>query len=255
MLSGASVWCRDGQRVSYGAFVRMMGLTVKQSLDEDEWIFRQGDPVRFFYALLDGEVSVMRRAADGTHAPLNHTSSPLARTLVLCARPPASTPSWVRLSPRRAGTHERLNTLRAGEYFGENSLLSGGQRRSVGMRCASPVTLLKLAKDDFEAGMEAAADIQAAVTTHLHAAAPDAQAAEAARLRSRLLGFIQMVTPSEHLILEGGEAVCRRGDPVDHFYILHEGRLTVTNEAGARLGEIRAGECFGEMSLLAGHSI
>ena len=47
------------------------------------------------------------------------------------------------------GSEDVLNVLRAGEYFGENSLLEGSRTRSVSMRCATPVEILKLSKEDF----------------------------------------------------------------------------------------------------------
>jgi len=81
---------------------------------EGEYVFQQGEPVRDFFALLDGEVEVLRRREDGAE--------------------------------------ERLNRLKAGEYFGENSLLEGSSKRNVSIRCTSPVVeVLKLSKEDFEA--------------------------------------------------------------------------------------------------------
>ena len=60
-----------------------------------------------------------------------------------------------------------------------------------------------------------------------------------------------MVSPKTHVTLRRGEPIFREGD--DHapaFHIVNSGRLAVT-KAGAELGEVPAGECFGEMTLMA----
>ena len=68
---------------------------------------------------------------------------------------------------------------------------------------------------------------------------------------ARLLGFIQMVSPTqEHRLARGGR-LFSEGDPVEKFYILTGGRLSVSQD-GVALGEINAGEGIGEMSLLEG---
>ena len=42
------------------------------------------------------------------------------------------------------------------------------------------------------------------------------------------------------------------GDPVEHFYIVSRGELSVQGEDGLPLGTIGEGEALGEISLLAG---
>lgn len=53
---------------------------------------------------------------------------------------------------------------------------------------------------------------------------------------------------------DGGEKVCRQGDPGDAFYVIGEGRLKVSvREAflfSRKLAELGPGDCFGEMALL-----
>ena len=44
----------------------------------------------------------------------------------------------------------------------------------------------------------------------------------------------------------------RTGDPVEHFYIVSRGELSVEGEEGVTLGTIGEGEALGEISLLAG---
>ncbi|OGR44577.1 MAG: hypothetical protein A2X35_00510 [Elusimicrobia bacterium GWA2_61_42] len=53
---------------------------------------------------------------------------------------------------------------------------------------------------------------------------------------------------------DGGEKVCRQGDPGDTFYVVSEGKLKVTvREAflfSRTLATFGPGDCFGEMALL-----
>ena len=228
-MAGATEGDREGQRITYGSFVRMMTHTVKQAMDTGQYIFRQGDAVRYFYALLNGEVEVVRTHADGRE--------------------------------------EVLNVLRAGEYFGENSLLSGGIARSVSIRCATPVEILKLSKADFEAGFgqRRQGDESGAVVGGIGIAGGAAAkltrrtSGEENERRSNLISFIQMVSRQQHRTLGENEAVFREGEAADKFYILASGALAVHGEKGSPahadgspLGHISMGEGFGESALLNG---
>jgi len=236
-MQGATDGDREGRRVTYGSYVRLMTHTVKQTLDAGDVIFAQGDPVRFFYCLLEGEVEVVRRD-----------------------------PSSGRL--------DVLNTLHAGEYFGENSLLEGAQQRSVTIRCATPVQVLKLSKDDFEAGFAAggggvgdgggSGGVGDGSGRGVGELARSASSAEK-ELRSKLISFIRMVSNQEQRTLRRGEPVFSSGNVADKFFILSTGELEVWagqsatpgGVDGARdaadvkpLGTIHPGEGFGESALL-----
>ena len=208
MMAGVVGADREGRRVTYGNFVRMMGLTVKQTLADGEYVFKKGDPVRYFYALRSGHVDVVARPVEAR------------------------------------GREVVVNTLHAGEYFGENALLEGKKHRSSSLRCVGgPCEVLKLSKADFEAGFGG----DGASAAGLKREGSDADGRE----RRKLLSFVQMVSPKTHVTLRKGEPIFREGD--DHapaFHIVNSGRLAVT-KAGAELGEVPAGECFGEMTLMA----
>jgi CRP-like cAMP-binding protein len=143
--------------------------------------------VRYFYCLLDGEAEVVQRADNG----VEHV----------------------------------LNTLHAGETFGENSLLEGNARRSVSVRCSTPVEVLKLSKEDFEAGFAPTGGGGGGGASHGQLARRSSGAEM--ELRSRLISFIRMVSCQEHRTLTRGEAVFREGEAADTFYILSSGQLTV----------------------------
>ena len=204
-LEAAAENDREGVRVAYGSYVRLMSNTVKQSLKKGSVIFDEGAPVKYFYCLLSGEVEVTRNDANGN--------------VVV------------------------VNTLNAGEYFGENSLLAGSSTHSAGVRCSSDVEILKLSREDFEAGITGAGSTS-----------------DDGALRMRLLSFIQMVTPSKkRLYLRQGDAIFREGDATDNFYILSKGKCAVAGEEGSPahqdghpLGVIHEGEGFGEGSLMTG---
>jgi hypothetical protein len=54
-------------------------------------------------------------------------------------------------------------------------------------------------------------------------------------LRTKLLGFIRMVSRKQLTTLERGESVFQAGDPADRFYILASGELAVdTKGVGAK---------------------
>ena len=80
-LAAAAGYDREQRRATYGNFIRVMAHTVKQTSERGETLFKQGDPVRYFYCLLSGELEVVKVLPNGKEAV--------------------------------------LNTLRAGEFFGE----------------------------------------------------------------------------------------------------------------------------------------
>jgi len=205
-MEGATDGDREGRRITYGSYVRLMTHTVKQALDAGDLIFEQGDPVRYFYCLLAGEVEVVRTDDKGAE--------------------------------------EVLNTLHAGEYFGENSLLEGKSSRSVSIRCATPVEFIKLSKDDFDAGFASGGGSTGELSRR--------SSGVESELRSKLISFIRMVSCQEHRTLQRGEKVFEGGGAADKFYILGDGELGVTDAAAKPLGVITPGEGFGESALLRG---
>ena len=96
--------------------------------------------------------------------------------------------------------------LRAGESFGENSLFAGRANRQATVRCSTNVEVLKLHKDDFEAvfgaGGLSAERLQRRSSSSNRLWLTD----EEERLRTRLLGFLQMMSPSTRRTLSAGQA-------------------------------------------------
>ena len=139
---------------------------------------------------------------------------------------------------------QRVAVLRAGEdgFFGETELLDERQPQYThSVRCAAEdgCEVLKLAKSDFEAGF-------------LGNGGRKGKGDAACEKRRRLLGFMQMVTPSQPLQLKQDEVVpgFREGAPADKYYILRSGTLRV-EQGGVVLGRIEADNGFGESGLLS----
>ena len=201
LLQGVTEGDREGQRITYGSFVRMMTHTVKQAgrpntlppsrrhsptsakpppppppcyavsttllrrlhpkaLDSGDYIYKPGDPVRYFYALLAGEVEVVQPREDGGEDVLTR----------LGAGGRSCPPSPLPLSCS-------LSRTPTGEYFGENSLLEGRPTRSAAIRCRTPVEVLEAA--------HAQAERVALRLLTLHVIAAGAQALQGG-LRGRL---------------------------------------------------------------------
>jgi CRP-like cAMP-binding protein len=51
-----------------------------------------------------------------------------------------------------------------------------------------------------------------------------------------------------------GEKICRQGEPGDSYFVIYEGRVSVSSKKwlffSTRLAELGPGDCFGEMALL-----
>ena len=226
LLQGVTEGDREGQRITYGSFVRMMTHTVKQAgrpntlppsrrhsptsakpppppppcyavsttllrrlhpkaLDSGDYIYKPGDPVRYFYALLAGEVEVVQPREDGGEDVLTRLGAG-----DLPISPPIS--PYLPTSPHvltRLGAGGRscppsplplscsLSRTPTGEYFGENSLLEGRPTRSAAIRCRTPVEVLEAA--------HAQAERVALRLLTLHVIAAGAQALQGG-LRGRL---------------------------------------------------------------------
>jgi len=230
-MVGATDGDREGRRITYGSFVRMMAHSVKAAHPAGTYIFRAGEPVRHFFCLLNGEVQVLRT---------------------------------------RDGVEEVMTTLKAGEYFGENALLEGARLRNSSVRCVTPCEVIKLSKADFEAGIGQAAIGNdeaggAAAGARIggmlrgwggsgaEAAAGGGVSDEAAQ-RRKLISFIRMVSRQQHRHLDKDAAMFHAGEPATKLYILAKGRLAVhaEREGGASevVGVVNEGEPVGEMSLL-----
>ena len=135
-----------------------------------------------------------------------------------------------------------LAELGRGAVFGEAALLDAAPR-SATVTASSPLSLLRLAKADFEARLGSLATLRtvwrAEALRRVALLAP-LSAAERGTLAAALL---PRVAPP-------GTAVVTEGEPGHDFFLVEAGELSVEASDGAPLGAVRAGGFFGELALL-----
>ena len=235
---------------------------------------RRGEPVRYFYLLLAGEVEVVDaqgkvvstlRAGEyfGENALLERrkqrNSSLRCGSTCTCTHiAPAHT---LHQHTRRTckSTYRRGGGSRACAWYRRKrtrDMLASCQHVRGACRCKGTCEVLKLSADDFEAGLPearhaASGPVGPSGTVGPSRTAGAAGAAGTAAAEARLLAFIQMVSPKTTRALAAGETVIVEGAAVEPaFNVLSSGRLRVSR-GGVALGKVAQGECFGEMSLLA----
>ncbi|MDB6036293.1 MAG: putative cytochrome [Verrucomicrobiales bacterium] len=180
-------------------------------------ILRQDDVAEDFYIILEGEVEVLKQGPD---------------------------------------REEKLvGRLRAGDYFGEIGLLYA-VRRTATVRAAGKNTVktLVLDRDTFTsmvADSDLLSDQIASVVRRRYMANLLAQALP--RLNAEQIG--RYLPDFELREYEAGSVIIEQGGPADTFFIITKGMVEVINShpsgQDVLLGELGAGECFGEIGLLA----
>jgi ABC-type bacteriocin/lantibiotic exporter with double-glycine peptidase domain/CRP-like cAMP-binding protein len=178
-------------------------------------IVEQGAPADALYIIVDGRARVYRTAEDGHEVP--------------------------------------LNTLHEGDEFGEMALVEGGYRTAT-VRCSSAAEVWRLDRESFD---------------HYLAEHPDARDYVALRIRQRRLhNFLkegsalgalplpvlrQFLSELEEQHVEPGKDLVEEGDTDAGFYVLVTGQVKVFQGGGEDqrlLGYLRAGDYFGELSVL-----
>jgi predicted acylesterase/phospholipase RssA/CRP-like cAMP-binding protein len=159
--------------------------------------------------------------------------------------------------PAGPTTSHRVAELGPGDVVGEVALLVGG-RRTADVRARTPVRVVVLTADGFDALLEAAPELgtlladaatarlrQTQVITHLTRLFPDLPRQDL----DDLLAAVEVVP------LPAGATLFAQGDPPDAAYVVLSGRLRVLqhhHDEVHSLGELSAGEVFGELALLDG---
>ena len=186
----------------------------------DEMIIREGDEAKEFFIVLDGNVEVLKNM----HLPREH--------------------------------QQLLADLHPGDFFGEIGLLRKAPR-TASVRATTTVKLLVLSRDTFvtvvsegDLVSEQIADLarRRLMSTRLAEVLPQLS-------QQQLNRFLPNFTLTR---FRPGDAIVRQGDPADLFYIIVNGRVEVVNHRPGGedlvLGELGAGEWFGEMALLLGRT-
>jgi CRP-like cAMP-binding protein len=147
---------------------------------------------------------------------------------------------------------KRVDTLNAGEYFGETALLSDAPRQAS-IVCLESVEVLQLSREDFETGFLHSKGrpppVSAGSRPNDGVGVPSSAVRSAEAAARQALGFIQMVSHMHHSTLRKGEAAFLEGDEGDRFFIIEDGEVLVEAQ-GRTLNRLHAGDCFGELALI-----
>lgn len=151
------------------------------------------------------------------------------------------------------GREVPLNTLRAGDEFGEISLLQEGKRTAT-VRASSDVTVLKLRREVFQQTLDAYPDLREYVELRARHRALHNFLREYSVFGDlplpALRALLERLTP---VSAEKGKRLFSEGDAPGPMYIIVEGRARVFtggDVAVRNLAYLRAGDYFGEMSIL-----
>jgi CRP-like cAMP-binding protein len=152
-----------------------------------------------------------------------------------------------------------VGTIAPGGYFGEKALLRDAPRTAT-VRARRPMDLLALSREDFLTALTGQSDTVAA-----HAQAATHVAVEPVHWSRRtcvqFLSRVSLLSSLDESTLRDLAAVCelerfsdgtvmvRQGDPGDRFFVLLDGRATVTVD-GVQAAELQPGDQFGEIALL-----
>ncbi len=154
-----------------------------------------------------------------------------------------------------SGEEISLGVLRPGDEFGEVALLHG-EPRSATVRCSSAVTVLRLDRVDFQRLLDESPDLRDAIESRARHRTLQNFLREFSEL-GRLPFPLQraLVDRLRPMAAAAGETIVREGDPAGPMYVIKAGRARVfrsDNGSGRNLAFLRAGDYFGELSILRG---
>lgn len=149
------------------------------------------------------------------------------------------------------GEEISLNALRPGDTFGEIGLLDAA-RRTASVRASSDVEVLRLDKSVFDALVRSRPEIRQYVELQVKHRTVHSFLREFTPFAQLPADALQaMVAALEPVDIAAGEFVFREGEPAGPLYLVEDGRLRVTTDAGGRTKNVaflRKGDFFGEVS-------
>jgi CRP-like cAMP-binding protein len=146
-----------------------------------------------------------------------------------------------------AGLPRHVATLGALDCFGEVALLDGVARTAT-VRALEPTVLLCLSEAEFNRTIGSLPEASRKVIPMIRYGSFLARVP----LFADLAGA-QLLDLSRRLVeerVEAGQVVVREGEPGDRFYLVREGKLSVTR-GGESVAQLSEGEYFGEIALVA----
>jgi CRP-like cAMP-binding protein len=150
-----------------------------------------------------------------------------------------------------------LNTLAAGDFFGEFSFFSH-QRRSASARALTDVSLLEMTQEDFDEIKQIYPNIADVLMTLYKKRVVDTILALSPPFNALSPQDRQrLVERFAHRVLDADSTVIQAGALPTFLYLIKSGRAEVFIEKGGKeviVGHLAAGDIFGEISLLLGRN-
>jgi CRP-like cAMP-binding protein len=150
-----------------------------------------------------------------------------------------------------------LNTLAAGDFFGEFSFFSH-QRRSASARALTDVNLLEMTQDDFDEIKQIYPNIAEVLMTLYKKRVVDTILALSPPFNALSPQDRQrLVERFAHRVLDADSTVIQAGALPTFLYLIKSGRAEVFIEKSGKeviVGHLAAGDIFGEISLLLGRN-
>ena len=150
-----------------------------------------------------------------------------------------------------------LNTLEAGDFFGEFSFFSH-QRRSASVRALTDVSLLEMTQEDFDEIKRVYPNIAEVLMTLYKKRVVDTILALSPPFNALSPQDRQrLVEKFAHRVLDADSTVIQAGALPTFLYLIKSGRAEVFIEKGGKeviVGHLAAGDIFGEISLLLGRN-
>ena len=198
-----------GAVISFSRYEKTMQATFSKKFDRGQFVFRQGDKIDSFYVITRGTCEVRVTGPEGERV---------------------------------------IQTLGAGDFFGETGLLEGRDVRAASVVCVEPLEVLAIDGQTFKE--VAASDSGSKLSTSIQERAE-------ARQRARLLKVFEMMSVSlrQRKAFQKGEVVYQQGQRADKFYIVNSGKLemSITTPEGisVRVKHLKPGDHFGYDALLS----
>jgi CRP-like cAMP-binding protein len=150
-----------------------------------------------------------------------------------------------------------LNTLEAGDFFGEFSFFSH-QRRSASARALTDVSILEMTQEDFDEIKRVYPNIADVLMTLYKKRVVDTILALSPPFNALSPQDRQrLVERFAHRVLDADSTVIQEGALPTFLYLIKSGRAEVFIEKGGKeviVGHLAAGDIFGEISLLLGRN-
>ena len=199
------------------SYERVRALFRESQHEFGETIVQQGDKGDAFYVLVAGRARVLRTTADGREVP--------------------------------------LNMLRPGDVFGEAALLSDAPRNAT-VRCSSSVGVLRLDRGELLDLLREQPELKQYLEMMVRWRTLHGflyQFSNFGRLpRPALAALLSRLEPVE---FAKGQSIIREREPTGPMFIIQHGKVrifSVHNGAPRNLAFLRAGDFFGELSVLKG---